>query len=228
MLRKKEMTVVLLIGIFYFSTVWAEERTITTRDPKTGRTITKKVEVAEKQLDPYEDMSVLVEAFMVRVSAEVLAEVGVNPIGQAPEGISILKILACLDNPEKAEVISAAKVNCRHNNESRVKKEDRFYIKRELEGSVELKQYSSGKTFEVMPRIQPEGSIRLEAAYSDLIIIENEDPMIPPAETTYDWSGALALQSGIPAIAGAAQDDDMVIFLILTATIQNSQNTGKD
>jgi hypothetical protein len=224
MFRKNEITIIILIGIFCFSTVWAEEqktRRVTLRDPKTGKTVTKQMPVAPKESDPYENTSVLVEAFMVRVSTEALAEVGVKSIGQSPEGISILKILACLDDIKKAEVISGAKVNCQHNNESGVKKEDRIYIKRESGNSIDLEQYSSGKTFKVMPRIKADRNIRLEAAYSDLIIIENEDEAIPPTQINYDWNGVLVVKSGIPIIAGATQNRNSATILILTATIQD-------
>ena len=122
-----------------------------------------------------------------------------------------------------------------HNDEARTKNRDTFYIKRESvstamgkQGPVESKSitfdsYSSGKTFEAVPRIQSEGTIRLEASYSDSGIIENEDQTIPPTLINYDWSGVLVLQSGIPAIVGAAQDDETITFLILTATIQDSE-----
>ncbi len=220
MLRKKEMIVILLVGMCCLGTAFCADK-------------------VEKQPDPFINTSVLVEAFMVRVSTKALAEAGVNPIGQAPESISILKILSCLEDPEKAEVVSGAKVTCAHNDKSRVTNEDTFYIKREKvntvvgkQGPVESKSvrfdsYSSGKTFTVVPRIQSEGSIRLEATYSYSGFIENEDPMIPPTQISYDWRGVLVLLSGIPTIAGAAQNDESVTFLILAATIQDSQNAKK-
>lgn len=188
-------------------------------------------EAAEKEPDPYENTSVLVEAFVVEVSTEALAEVGVNPIGQAPEGISILKILACLNNSEDAAVISGSKVTAKHRNEAQVRNEERFYIKHESvsmsmgkQGPVESKSvrfddYSSGKSFSVIPRIQSDEKIRLEASYSDTGIIENDDEAIPPTILEYDWNGMLVLQSGIPIISGAMQNDDAVIFLIMTATV---------
>ncbi|MHC4855364.1 MAG: hypothetical protein ACYS72_03055, partial [Planctomycetota bacterium] len=209
-----------------------EMRTVTTRNPKTDELITHQVPVVPKEANPYENTSVLIEAFVVRVSTAALAELGVNPIGQAPEGISILKILACLDDAEKGEVVSGAKVTARHNNEARTKNNETFYIKRESvstamgkQGPVESKSvtfdaYSSGKSFSVVPRIQPKGDIRLEASYSDSGIIENEDQSIPPTKIGYDWGGVLTMSSGQPVIAGAAQNEDNVTFLILTATIQ--------
>ncbi len=213
MLQKKKTIVIVLAGMCCLGTAFCADK-------------------AEKQPDSFINTSVLVEAFMVRVSTEALTELGVNPIGQAPEGISILKILSCLDDLDKAEVVSGAKVNCRHNDESRVNNEDTFYVKKELintamgkQGPVESKSvrfdaYSSGKTFEARPRIQSEGSIRLGSQYSYTGLIGNEDSMIPPTQISYDWRGVLVLRSGVPAIASATQDDKTVIFLILVATIQ--------
>ena len=176
---------------------------------------------AEKQVDSYENSSVLVEAFMVQVSTEALVEVGVNPISQSPENISILKIIACLDDAQKAEILSGAKVNCRNNNESEIRNEDRIYIKIGTGDTFHFESYSSGRALTASPRIQLDGRIQLEASYSDTIITLNEDPAAPPAQASYDWSGVLTLKTGIPAIAGATQNDDTVTFLILTATIQN-------
>jgi hypothetical protein len=55
MLRKKEMIVILLVGVFCCSSTWAEEpveriRTVRTRDPKTGRIITKQVPVLPNEV----------------------------------------------------------------------------------------------------------------------------------------------------------------------------------
>ena len=214
MLRKKELIIILLVGMCCLGTAFCADK-------------------AEKQPDPFENTSVLVEAFMVRVSTEALAEVGINPIGQAPEGISILKILACLEDPEKAVVISGAKAMARSNGRAESSSEETFYIKTENvntmqtpEGPIETKdisfdKYRSGKAFEAVPRIQSDKSIRLQAEYSYTGIIENEDAMTPPTTISYDWSGVLVLRSGIPAIASAAQNDDSVTLLILTATIQD-------
>jgi hypothetical protein len=189
-------------------------------------------EAGETQADPYENISVLVEAFLVRVSTEALAEVGVNPIGQSPEGISVLKILSCLDDVEEGEVISGSKLMTRHGSRSGMSNRDTFYIKREKinirqtpEGPLETKDvrfesYESGVRFEVNPRVQEDG-IWLNYEYSDSGVDENEDEMSPPDMFGYDWEGNLSVRSGQPIIAGAAQNEDSVTFLILTATIQD-------
>lgn len=230
MLQKRNIVVVLLLAICCFSIVWAEEqktRTVTTRDPKTRRTVTKQVPVTTKTVDPHENTSVLVEAFLVRVSIEALTQVGVNPIGQSPEGISILKILACLEDSDNAQVISGTKLMVRHKSKSEMSNGETFYLKNEKvvhRGTekitdVRYDAYESGIQFEAYPTIL-DGSIRIGYEYSQSGFEENEDSQSPPARYGIDWEGTVTLSSGQPVIAGAVQDDDIVRFLILTATIQ--------
>ena len=224
MLRKKEISVVLLLAIFCSITGLAEEqklRTITTRDPKTGRTTTKQVPITSKQADPYENTSVLVEAFVVRVSTEALAEVGVNPIGQSPEGISILKILSCLNDPDKSEVVSGTKLTARNGKGSSLKNTERIYVKTERGNSVNYNEFKSGKTFEIAARLKSEKEFSIEYTYSESSFDESEDEQSPPATFTNNWSGTITMSTGKPIIAGAVQDDEAVTFLILTATIQD-------
>lgn len=240
MLRNKEIIVSLLFVVFCFSTVWAEEaketRTVRTRNPKTGKMVTKQVPVTvPKEADSFENTSVLVEAFMVEVSNDALAEVGVNPIGQAPDGISILKILACLNDTEKAEVISGTKAMACHNQSTKISNNNTYYFKVEqgkeeefrkpkpavITRSFTINSCDSDREFEVVPHIQKDDRIRLQANFSYSEMAENEDQMIQPDEIRFVWRGVLAAESGKPVVAGAAQNDESVVFLILTATIQN-------
>jgi len=53
--------------------------------------------------------------------------------------------------------------------------------------------------------------------------INHYDPndAAPPNPYNYNWQSQLVLAPGKPVIAGAIQNQDHVIFLVLTATIQN-------
>lgn len=213
MLRKKEMATILLLGMCFLGTAFCENQ-----DQQTP--------------DPYEDTSVLVEAFVVRISNEAIAEADVNPIGQAPEGVSILKILWCLKDEEKAQVISGAKVMACHKGQSKSKNKETFYIKRESPDvtvappnvptpkNVQIDAYDSNKQFETYVRIKEENLVGLEYSYSEFGVSESEDTVMPPDQFSYDWSGRLVVQSGKPVIAGAIQNEDNTTFLILTATVQ--------
>jgi hypothetical protein len=216
MLRKKEFVIVLLVGVLCLGTAFCQERT-------------------EKQMDPYENTSVLVEAFVVRVSTEALTEVGVNPIGQSPEGISILKILSCLNDPEKAEVLSGAKVQSSHSREAKSEQRKRVYVKNESSNvvkgkdgprevkSVRYNDYSVGRTLSIQPFMISDDKIRIEFNYEESNYELADDDSAPPTIFDYEWSGRIVAKSGIPAIAGAVQDDESITFLILTATIQDSE-----
>jgi hypothetical protein len=235
MLRIKLAIVVVLV---LAGTIPAETkvRTVRTRDPKMGEAISKQVPVAPKQADPYENTSVLVEAFVVRVSTEALAEAGVNPIGQSPEGVSILKILSCLDDAERGEVVSGAKLTARNGKEARVKDEKHIYVKSERGNSVSYQAFECGKNFGITARFNSDKAITVEYAYFESSFEENEDKETPPTTSSNNWvgvvtmsagkpviAGAVTMSAGKPVIAGAAQDDDTVTFLILTATIQEAE-----
>ena len=214
MLREKEVIVVLLVGVLCLGTTFCQER-------------------VEEQADPYENISVLVEAFVVRVSTEALAEVGINPIGQLPEGISILKILSCLNDPEKAEVLSGAKVQSSHSREARSEQGKRVYIKNESSNvvkdkdgprevkSVRYNDYRVGKTLSMQPFMISDDKVRIEFNYEESNFELADDESAPATIFDYEWSGRLVARSGIPAIAGAVQDEESITFLILTATVQD-------
>lgn len=180
---------------------------------------------AEKQPDPYKNTSVLVEAFVVRVSTEALAEAGVNPIGQSPAGISILKIMSCLDDPEKAEVFSGAKVMVRHRNEGKVQNRNTLYVKRQNTSGDDYKAYSNGISLEASIRIGEEKAVGLEYTFSASLFEENKDNASPPDKYAFDWSGLISVRSGNPVIAGAVQNDEAVTFLILCAIIQDADHS---
>jgi hypothetical protein len=216
MLRKKEVIIILLVGFFCVGTAFCNNQ-------------------VEKQPEPYENTSVLVEAFVVRVSTEALTEMGVNPIGQAPEGVSVIKILACLDDTEKAEVLSGAKVLSSHSREAKSEQGKRVYVKNESSNvvkgkdgphevkSVRYNDYSVGRTLSIQPFMISDDKIRIEFYYEESNFELADDDSAPPTIFDYEWSGRIVSQSGIPAIAGAVQDDESITLLILTATIQDSE-----
>jgi hypothetical protein len=185
-----------------------------------------------EQPDPYEDTSVLVEAFVVEVQNEALAEAGVNPIGQTPENVTPLKILWCLKDDDKAQVISGAKVACRHKGEAKAKTSDSFYIKREVTRTTQTSQgqqavtdvkfdeHRSGVTFTVIPNVKSDDVLSIIFSYSESGIKRQEDKTSLPDTFTYDWQSRLTLHTGKPVIAAALQGETTTTFLVLTATIQ--------
>jgi hypothetical protein len=187
---------------------------------------------ADGKEDPFKDTSVLVEAFVVRVSTEGLVKAGVNPIGNAPEGISILNILWCLRNPALAQVRSGVKAMASHNNESTTSKSETVYVKSthgsKAVSNVRYNPYNTGSVFKVQPRVNSMGNVRVYAEYSNTDFVENEDSAGPSATISFAWKGVITAKSGVPVIASAVQsDEESITFLILTATIQDQQESKK-
>lgn len=208
----------IIIGVLYVNSVWAEEK-------------------AAPPPDPYANAQILIEAFVVEVSTAGLQDVGVNPIGAGPEGITIARLAACLMN-ESAKVISGVKVAVRQRSEATAKEQKTSYYK-QIKKTVAMSnnvpvtntntQYSAydfGKSLRALTSFQPDCSIRVEYEYNESGVtpdVEHYDPNdeTPPSRYGYNWKGVLSLASGEPTIVGATQNKDSVIFLILTATVQD-------
>mgnify|MGYP005847274715 CR=1 FL=1 len=207
MLTKKKILVVLIIAM------------LTSASPLCAAADTKSP-------DPHKDTSVLVEAFVVKVTTAALTESRVNPIAKAPDGISITNILWCLRDPEKGKVISGAKVTSQHHNEAKTEQKKSIYIK-DIPSRGRYRSYSESKSFTVRPRITTDEKISVSYIYSETIFLPENNPEYnkegsrPLDMAEYEWQGSLTAKSGIPQIVGANQDNDSIVFLIITATIQN-------
>ena len=191
---------------------------------------------AEQKPDPYAKSSILVEAFVVKVSVPALIEAGVSAIGQSPDGVSILKIIWCLSGGE-GEVVSGAKLMVGNRDEAQSVKKETVYIKTEkvvtrttADGPIQTKEeryddFSVGNIFETRSYgIESDGkNLRLNYSYSETGMDIDESSSAPPIKFSYSWEGNLNVQSGKPTIAGAMQNDDEATFFIITATIQDAQ-----
>ncbi|MBM4102544.1 MAG: hypothetical protein FJ263_00635 [Planctomycetes bacterium] len=188
--------------------------------------------------DPYANVQILVEAFVVEVPTSAMAEIGISPIGQGSDGITVAKLGACLVSDEGAQVISGMKVAVRQRSGATAKEQKTSYYKHikkivamsnnvpVTSTSIQHSAYDFGKSLRALTSFQPDCSIRVEYEYNESGVtpdVEHYDPNdeTPPSRYGYNWEGVLSLASGEPTIAGATQNKDSVIFLILTATAQN-------
>ncbi len=223
MLQKKESSIILLLVVSWFSAAWAGAEIPTVR--ARGKTVSRQSSVAPKQADPYEDTLVLVKllwyGYQLKHWPKSASALSVSPIGQASGGVSILNILACLDDPEKAEVISGIKLLAYNGNNASLSDKKTVYVKREHGKSVSYEAYDSGKTFNVVVSLKSAKAILVKYSYSESSFEEYEgEQEAPPRTFTYDWQGVVTMSTGKPIIAGASQNDDSIIFLIMIATIQ--------
>jgi hypothetical protein len=186
---------------------------------------------------PYADAQIMVEAFVVEVTTEGLKALGVSPLGQTPDGISIAKLTDCLMQGDNAKVISGAKVTAKQGELGTAKEEKVIYHKytrKNFAGGTEMMDVSFvdfklNKLLNTKARIESCNLVSLEYNYQEngVQFDNDDDPNYPspPTQYTYNWTGQLSLQHGKPKIVAAVQNKDNVVFLVLTATIQTDTPT---
>jgi hypothetical protein len=183
--------------------------------------------------DPYKDSTILVEAFVVEVRLSALYDLGVSPIGEKPNSVSIDNILRCLQDDDNARIVSGAKVAIRQRERGNSESEQRMYLGQKAPTSNESSRraavsrssrpYQFNKSLSVSANILTHNRIYVSFSYNGNSIEKTtaKDDM-PPDSVNWEWSSAICLERGKASIAGATQDDKKVVFLILCADIKDS------
>jgi hypothetical protein len=191
----------------------------------TGPTVIAQTQQAEKAEEPHQDKCVLVEAFVIEVQLSELYEQGVSPIGQKPNSVSVKNILKCLDSSAMAQVTTGIKVTVPsgHHGEAKIKETIQqipFSNSRNVPGPVRYLKYEIGKTFAATASIKSSSEILMSFDFNESTyrnIPSNDDT--PPNPINREWSGTVSLNAGQPEIAGATQNEETAVFLILCADI---------
>ena len=180
---------------------------------------------AEQTDKQQQDVCVLVEAFVVEVNISQLYEQGVSPIGQKPNSVSVDNILNCLKTKDLAQVTTGVKVTVNSGQHGEAKINETTHIQRQLSGrnippNVRYASFDTGKTLVVKSSVQPGGEIYVsfsfkESTYRNIAAADE----LPLNTISREWSGAVRLCAGRPAIAGATQNEETAIFLIISADI---------
>jgi hypothetical protein len=188
-----------------------------------GPAVIAQAQQAPKAEEPHKNACVLVEAFVVEVKVSELYEQGVSSIGQKPNAVSIENILKCLDASDIAQVTTGIKVAVPsgHHGNAKIRETIRKIPDpngRRGPGPVRYTNYEIGKTFGATASVLPGGEILLSFDFSEStyrnIPSTDETPTNP---VNREWSGTVNLNAGQPAIAGATQNEETVVFLILCA-----------
>ena len=173
----------------------------------------------------------MVEAFVAEVDLAALYEMDVNPLGQEPHSASAEDLLECLRTPENAHVLLGAKAVGIHNTgKNQTRQTETTYRARTRtigtaagpKQSVDYSPYEYGQTLSITPTVRSERAVDLayDFDYSG-VRMDEQDTDRPPVTVSWSWNGSVSLEFGKPTIAGAMQDDENAIFLILTAHILN-------
>jgi len=190
----------------------------------------KKAELID---DPYKDSTILVEAFVVEVRLSALYDLGVSPIGEKPNSVSIDNILRCLQDEDNARIISGAKVATRQRERGNSESEQRIYLGQQKpaktsEGSKRPtasrapRSYQFSKSFQASVNIIAPNRIFVSFGYNENAMdkVPAKDGM-PPNTIDWQWTGTACLERGKASIVGATQDEKKAVFLILCADIRD-------
>jgi hypothetical protein len=182
---------------------------------------------APKAEEPQQNTCVLVEAFVVEVKLSELYEQEVSPVGQKPNSVTVNNILKCLDASDVAQVTTGVKVAVPsgHHGNAKIRETIRkipVSNVRKVPGPVRYTNYEIGKTFGATVSVCPNGEILMSFDFN-----ESTYRNIPPTDDTptnpvnREWSGTVNLHAGRPVIAGATQNEETAVFLIICADIMN-------
>ena len=195
-----------------------------------GRSIEPTAEAQTKIEEPYQDVCVLVEAFVVEVDLSELYKQGVSPIGQKPDSVSVENILKCLDAKDIAKVTTGVKVAIQSGQRGETKITETIYVERQapvpsgknVSVPVPYTNYDIGKTFRATASVCPSGDILVSFNFDESTYLNiTSTDATPPTTVNKEWSGAVNLHAGRPAIAGATQNEETAVFLILCADIKD-------
>ena len=134
-------------------------------------------------------------------------------------------ILNCLKTKDLAQVTTGVKVTVNSGQHGEAKISETTHIERQLSGrnippNVRYASFDTGKTLGVTASVQPGGDIYVsfsfkESTYRNIAAADE----LPPNTISRQWSGAVRLYAGQPAIAGATQNEETAVFLIISADI---------
>lgn len=182
--------------------------------------------------DPYSTSAILVEAFVVWIKLSALEDLGVSPIGEKPNSVTIENILTCLKDGKSAKVGSGVKVATQQRGNGHVELEETIYIAQEkpikTDGGTKkvvsktYRPYQIGKYFQVTANGISNSIISINFDFRqeevEKVTAENE---APPHIVKRLWSGTVYIQRGKASIVGATQDEEKAYFLILCADIRD-------
>jgi hypothetical protein len=197
-----------------------------------GHSIEPTAEAQSKQSgkaeDPHQDTCVLVEAFVVEVNLSELYKQGVSPIGQKPDSVSVENILKCLEAGNIAQVTTGVKVAVLTGQRGEAKITETIHIERQVavpsgrtvSSAPSYTNHNIDKMFRATASVHPSGEILVGFDFSESTNRKmTSTDKTRPNTINRGWSGAVNLHPGRPAIAGATQNENTTVFLVLCADI---------
>ena len=176
---------------------------------------------AQEATDPHLHSRVLVEAFVVEVSLPALYEKGVSPLGERPHSVTVQDLLQCLKDTKNAGILAGAKVAVGHRERAETKGAQTIYLERTTKdpGAKSFQPYDCGRDFTAQVSVVSDGAISVSYGFQVSNFAQTPAPQdqVPPSRAVWSWSGEVTVEPGKPIIAGAVQEKDSVVFLVLVA-----------
>jgi hypothetical protein len=180
------------------------------------------------------DQCILVEAFVVEVQLEALYKLGVSPISQKPDAVTVENILDCLDGKDMAEVSTGLKISVLPEKAGEAKTTEKVYVERQASVPASRRTDSRGpaasKSFQsheisrqlsTWALIRPNGMILMDFTFQQSTYRQAPtDDEKSPNTIGRQWSGTACLEPGEPVIAGTTQDGETAVFLVLCAYVK--------
>ena len=224
-MTKISRNIVILVCVISFALIAA--------GPLVGTTVKAQARKTELIEDPYKDSTILVEAFVVEVRLSALYDLGISPIGEKPNSVSIDNILRCLQNEDNARIISGAKVAVRQREQGTTESEQRIYFEQKPAKTSEVSKkpapvrsprpYQFSKSLRASASILAPNRILVSFSFTGNSIdrVSAKDGT-PPNTEDWQWSGMVCINRGKASIVGATQDEEKAVFLILCADVRDS------
>ena len=180
------------------------------------------ITLAEEQKKEEPDRrSVIVDAWLVQVSADALYESGVKPLSEkGKDNVSIMNLLWCLSDANNGEVTASARTRTQLNERGRTSLQKTEYIKRKERGdSFKIIPHQQTVEFRSCCKISQAERIRIEYGFESATFEEAETIEVPMNIINVSFNSATTVAADKPVIIAQTQIKDKMLFLVLRAEI---------
>jgi hypothetical protein len=207
---KKSLIVLCVLAMC--SVVWAEDKKVAVQDP---------------QKEKPDLRSVIVDAWLVRVDADALAESGVKPLSEKDkENVSVMNLLWCLNEPNSGEVIISSQTRSGLNNEATTSFNNTIYISRSNEiardgrGAITNSSFNQRIDFRNYSNIVENKQIGISWEFNSNFVYNKNQNDYPPDSGSVSFKNHWTIMpAGKPVIVGQTQIGKDMFFLVMKAEI---------
>jgi type II secretory pathway component GspD/PulD (secretin) len=177
---------------------------------------------AQKKVEnPYDIAAVMIDASVIEVNLINAAQLGLMPRSQKGETVSVEKIQAALTKGT-AKVTAGVKLAAQNFQGATVKCFQKINVGMQgaAQNTTSYQVYDIGMMFTAQPFIPSDGAITLSYKFEQTGFNRLSPTSNAPDTFARSLEGKIRLESGKSMIAGSAQNNNEVYFLVISATIE--------